>query len=66
MAELTPISQADLARFLPEKEDKERLAELLAIVESSTTENEKVAQLGSRIQELGPVVLRVLKLLVLR
>ena len=63
LARLTRLSEADIRRLVPTKEDKERLAQLLAVVGSARTENQKVAALRSSIETLGPVVVRVLKLL---
>lgn len=64
LARLTRLTDAQLSKLLPEKEDKENLAKLLAVVGSATTQNQKVAALRSNFETLGPVVMKVLRLLV--
>ncbi|HVE77716.1 MAG TPA: hypothetical protein VNA89_02585 [Gemmatimonadaceae bacterium] len=63
LSRLTPLTNAEISRILPEKEDKEKLARLLAIVSGASSENQKVAALEKNIQAFGPVVVRVLRLL---
>jgi len=63
IADLSPITKAALEKMLPTKGDKERFAQLMAIVSSSTAANKKLAELKNNIDELGPVVLKTLKLL---
>ncbi len=60
LAKLTPMSEDKLAKLLPTKQDKERLARLMAIVTASTSQNKKVAQLKGNIDELGGVVVKLL------
>jgi hypothetical protein len=63
LKKLKPLTEAELPRLLPTAEDQENLARLLAVVGSAGTENKKVAELRSNIEAFGPVVIRVLKLL---
>ncbi len=60
LARLTPMSEDKLAKLLPTKQDKERLARLMAIVTASTSQNQKVAKLKGNIDELGGVVVKLL------
>ena len=60
LARLTPMSEDKLAKMLPTKQDKERLARLMAIVTASTSQNQKVAKLKGNIDELGGVVVKLL------
>jgi hypothetical protein len=60
LARLTPLTEEDLKQLLPTKQDKENLAELMAIVKSATSENRKVAELGRNIDRLGAVAVRLL------
>ena len=61
IAQVTTMTADKIQRMLPKKADKERLAELMAIVNSSASNNVKVATLQKNIKQLGFVVLKVLK-----
>lgn len=61
LAKLTRLTEDEIGKLLPTKEDKENLARLLAVVAAATSENQKVAALRSNIEAFGPVVVRVLK-----
>ena len=63
LSRLTPMTEARLLRMLPTKRDKENLARLMAIVTASTSQNRKIAQLRSNLDELGGVLLKVLRAL---
>lgn len=63
LTDLTKLTRSDLEKMLPARADQERLAALMAIVDSSAKENTKLARLKENLDELGPVVLRVLKAL---
>lgn len=63
LTRLTKLTRVDLEQMLPTRADQERLAQLMAIVDSSAKENTKLARLKSNLDELGPVVLRILKAL---
>lgn len=60
---LTRLTDAEIQRLFPTKVDKERLAELLAIVNSATSDNTKVNRLIRNIDALGGVVIRLVKAL---
>ncbi len=61
IADLTSLSQNELSSIFPTKGDKERFAKLMAIVSASTAENIKAAKLIQNIDDLGEVVVRVLR-----
>ena len=61
LTRLTKLTRVDLEQMLPARADQQRLAELMAIVDSSAKENTKLARLKANLDELGPVVLRILK-----
>jgi hypothetical protein len=61
LAGLTTLSAAQVERMLPTKADKLALGELIAIVSDATNQNEKVAQLRKRFADLGGVVIKLLK-----
>lgn len=63
LARLTPLTEAQIHDLAPQREDKEHLARLLAIVSSAREENDKVAAIQSNLATLGPVAVRVLRLL---
>ena len=62
-SELTVLDADEVERLLPRKVDKERFAELMAIVAAGTDDNTKVADLKERFDEFGGVLVRVLKTL---
>jgi hypothetical protein len=63
LSSLTRLSEQDIQRLLPRKVDKEQFAALMAIVADSTDEDEKIAALKERLEEVGGVVVRILRLL---
>ena len=60
LAKQSPLTAAEVEKLLPSKIDKKRFEELLTIVNSATSENQKIAALTGKIQELGGVALRIL------
>jgi hypothetical protein len=60
LARLTPLTEEQVGNLLPTKADKQRLKQLIEIVSSSASQNQKVASLTSNFSELGTVVLKVL------
>ena len=60
LAKLTPLTVDQVNNLLPNKVDKERLKTLIEIVNSSSSQNKKLAELTSNISELGGVALKVL------
>jgi hypothetical protein len=60
LAKLTPLTEEQLSRLLPRKVDKQRLKQIIDIVSSSASQNQKLAALTSSFSDLGHVVLKVL------
>jgi hypothetical protein len=60
LAKLTPLTAEQLNKLLPKKPDKQRLSQLIDIVNSSGSQNKKLASLTSSFKELGGVVLKLL------
>ena len=60
LARLTPLTAEEINKLLPKKTDKERLKQLIQLVNSSASQNKKLASLTSNFSELGGVVLTVL------
>ena len=60
LARLTPLTAEEINKLLPKKADKEGLKQLIQLVNSSASQNKKLASLTSNFSELGGVVLTVL------
>ena len=61
LAQHVEISDDELAKMLPTKGDKENFARLMGIVHDQTSQNQKIADLKGNIEDLGSVLLRVLR-----
>jgi len=61
LAKLSPLNDQKLRELLPTKRDKERFAELMAMVEREAARDEQLAYLSKNLQTTGKVVLKVLK-----
>lgn len=61
LAMLGPLNDEKLRELLPKKKDKEAFANLMAVVESETAEDEQLAYMSENIQTVGKVALKVLK-----
>jgi hypothetical protein len=60
LSKLTPLKADEINRLLPRKVDKERLNEILKIVNNSASQNKKLVSLKENFEELGGVVLKLL------
>ena len=60
---LTSLTEAQIKSISPAKADKEKLLQLLEIVNSATEENNKIVQLRDNIASLAGTVIKVLKVL---
>ena len=63
ISSLTFLTVEDVERLLPRKVDKEQFGRLMAIVASGTDDNTKVAALRENFDEVGRVLVKILKLL---
>ena len=63
ISSLTFLTEEDVGRLLPRKIDKEQFGTLMAIVASGTDDNRKVAALRDNLDDVGVVLVRILKLL---
>jgi hypothetical protein len=63
ISSLTKIPDNDLEKFFPERADKDKLKELLTIVNSGTSHNEKITKLKENGEKLGILAIKLLKLL---
>ena len=60
LAKLTPLTADEIDQLLPRRIDKERFGELIKLVASGTSQQNKLASLQTNLATLGPVVLKVL------
>lgn len=60
LAKIGPLSARDINNLLPNKIDKERLQKLINIVNTSSSEAEKIASLRENVTELGSVIIKVI------
>lgn len=61
LAKVSPLTADEVEQMLPRKADKQRLGDLINIVNSSASRNRKVAKLTDNIADLGAVVVRMLE-----
>jgi len=61
LAKLTPLTADEIARLLPTKQDKEKVAELLAIVSQATSHNQRVAKFKRNVDQFGSVAIKLLR-----
>lgn len=64
IAELTPISSAQLQELLPSKRDKEDFVALMRVVEEETNMENQLTFLRNNLATAGKVALKALKLFV--
>ena len=60
LAKLSPMKADEIDKMLPRKADKERLNEIIKIVNSSASKQKKLASLHTNFASLGGVVLKLL------
>ena len=63
ISSLTLLTEEDVERLLPRKADKEQFGALMAIVAAATDENTKVAALRDNLDNVGGVLVKILRLL---
>jgi len=63
LSSLTNIPDNDLEKLFPKRADKDKLKELLSIVNSGTSQNEKITKLKENGEKLGVLAIKLLKLL---
>jgi uncharacterized ParB-like nuclease family protein len=59
LSAITPLTMSEIDALLPKKADKQKLQQLIEIVGSGASQNNKVAELTNNISELGGVVVKV-------
>lgn len=63
ISSLTRLKDDDIEKLFPEESDKDKLMELLTIVNATTSQNEKIAKLREDGEKFGVVILKLLKYL---
>ena len=61
LSKLTPLKAEEIEKILPTKAEKMKLNKILEIVDSSAAENKKLSDLKDNFEEVGGVVLKLLK-----
>lgn len=61
ISELLEIDPKKLAKYFPEQTDKDKLVELIKIVNNSTDQNEKIAQIQENISNYAETVISIVK-----
>ncbi|OKL42071.1 hypothetical protein [Pontibacter flavimaris] len=61
---ITRLKEEEIEELFPEKADKEKLLELIALVNSGTNDNQKVLKLKENSEKFGSIAIKLLKLLV--
>jgi hypothetical protein len=64
ISSLTRLTDEEIDKLFPERTDKDRLLELMDLVNQDTDENKKVARLKENAEKFGVIALKLLKLLV--
>lgn len=60
---LTSLTDAQIKRLFPTHADKDKLVELMEIVNSATSENSKINRISGNIKHLGSTVIRLIRIL---
>lgn len=64
ISSLTSLKDSQINYLFPTKSDKENLLRLLSVVNSSTSENDKINQLKKNFDDLASTVIKLVKVLV--
>ena len=58
---LSELSKDKIAKLFPAKPDQDKLDELIALVNSATSKNEKIIKIKDNAQKFGAIVLKLVK-----
>ena len=64
ISSLSRLKDEEINRLFPKKEDKQKLLELLRIVNASTSNNQKITKLKQNIGDVAEVVIKLVGVLV--
>lgn len=60
MSSLVTLTQSDIQEVFPEKSDKEDFAELMKIVKSGTSQNQKINSIVENSEKFGKIMISLL------
>lgn len=60
MSSLITLTQSDIQEIFPEKSDKENFAELMKIVKSGTSQNQKINAIVQNSEKFGKLMISLL------
>lgn len=63
LSSLCRLTDAEIKKYFPAREDKDTLLELLKVVKAATDENEKVARLKENVDRFAGIVVKLVKIL---
>lgn len=63
ISSLTRLTDTQIKRMFPTRADKDKLLELMKIVNSATSENNKINRISGNIKHLAGTVIRLIKIL---
>lgn len=61
---LTRLTNDEIEKLFPERADKQKLLELMALVNEGTDDNQKIIKLKENTEKFGAIAIKLLKLLV--
>lgn len=64
ISSLTRLTDEEIDKLFPEKSDKDKLMELLTLVNAETTANQKIIKLKENAEKFSAVMLKLIKVLV--
>ncbi len=63
LSSLCRLTDAEIKKYFPAREDKDALLELLKVVRAATDENEKMVRLKENIDKFAGIVVKLVKVL---
>ena len=61
ISSVTTLTDSDIKKLFPQRADKEKLIELLAVVKESTDENDAINKLTANIDHLAGTIVKLVK-----
>jgi len=63
ISSLTHLKSQEIEKLFPTRADKDKLLELLSIVDAATSDNQKIAKLRTSFNSLAGTILKTVRLL---
>lgn len=64
ISSLTRLTDEEIDKFFPERTDKDKLLELMDLVNQETSDNDKIVKLKDNAEKFGAIAFKLLKLMV--